>query len=269
MAQENPDRAPEAAMFKSLTPLIPAGASLDEALAFYTAQMGFICTWRDGNMAGIEREGVAFNLVQNTERLWGENASFSVGVTGLDALYDQYRHLPLAVGPLEMKSWGRREFHMIVASGVCFQFYEQARAQLNGAGQIVAEVTEAFQGLVKASKALDARQYLEFIDMEKFTGLSADGKAWHSAKNLEGLINAGFPMVEKIVSLEFCNVKVTAINHSTAILVNEYKQTILLKSKEVVEQSGGGTQVWSKGDAGWKLVSISASDANQRGDAVF
>ncbi len=113
-----------AAMLNSVTPLIPAGASLDEALKFYTEEMGFTCTWRADNMAGIEREGVAFYLVENTERAWGENASFSIGVHGLDALYDEYRTMSARVGPLEMKAWGRREFHMIVASGVCFQFYE-------------------------------------------------------------------------------------------------------------------------------------------------
>ncbi len=113
------------AKLNSVTPLIPAGANLDEALKFYTSAMGFACTWRSDNMAGIERDGIAFNLVENTERAWAENASFSIGVHGLDALYDEYRHLPIRVGALEMKAWGRREFHMIVDSGVCFQFYER------------------------------------------------------------------------------------------------------------------------------------------------
>ena len=117
------------ATFNFITPLIPAGASLDEAMTFYTREMGFTCTWRSDNMAGIERDGVAFNLVENTERAWGENSSFSIGVRGLDALYENYRGLPVQVGPLEMKEWGRREFHMIVPSGVCFQFYESPLPQ--------------------------------------------------------------------------------------------------------------------------------------------
>jgi catechol 2,3-dioxygenase-like lactoylglutathione lyase family enzyme len=112
------------AKFHSITPLIPAGARLDEALTFYTEAMGFTCTWRSDNMAGIVRDGAGFNLVENTERTWAENASFSIGVCGLGALYEEYRHLPAQVGPLEMKAWGRVEFHMIVASGVCFQFFE-------------------------------------------------------------------------------------------------------------------------------------------------
>lgn len=135
--------------------------------------------------------------------------------------------------------------------------------------QIEAEVIGAFRGLVDASEALDSSRYFEYIDKDKFTGLSADGKAWHTFKDLENVISTGFQMVERIISLEFSNVKVTVINPSTAILVNEYKQTILLKNTDTVQQSGGGTQVWSKSENAWKLVSISASDASQRAEAVF
>jgi hypothetical protein len=126
--------------------------------------------------------------------------------------------------------------------------------------QAEAEVIDAFRGLVEASKSLDSNRYFGYFDKEKFTGLGADGRVWHSIKNLEDIILSGFPMVDKIVSLEFYNVKVTVINQSTAILVNEYQETILLKNKNIVKQSGGGVQVWSKSENGWKLVSISASD---------
>ena len=135
--------------------------------------------------------------------------------------------------------------------------------------QITAEVMDAFRGLVDASKALDPGRYLEYIDAEKFTGLGADGTVWHSINKLEALVSSGFPMIEQIRSLEFRNVKVTVINQTTAILVNEFKQTILLKDKNVIEQSGGGTQVWSKAGSAWKLVSISASDASPRDAAIF
>ncbi len=108
----------------SITPMIPAGADLDAALQFFTEHMGFSVTWRSGGMAGILRDGIGFTLVENTERLWAENASFSIGVTGLDALYAEYRAIPATVGPLEFKVWGRREFHLILPSGVCLQFFE-------------------------------------------------------------------------------------------------------------------------------------------------
>lgn len=134
---------------------------------------------------------------------------------------------------------------------------------------IEAEISAAFKGLVHASLALDPERYFAYVDREKFTGLSAHGKVWHCATALEELIYSGFPTIEKIMSLEFSNVKVTVLNPSTAILVNEYQQTILLKNQSIVKQAGGGTQVWSRSGSRWKLVIISASDAIARGDAVF
>jgi hypothetical protein len=113
------------ASLRSITPLIPAGGSLADALAFFTARMGFTVSWQSGGMAGIRRDGVAFNLVVNENRTWADNASFSIGVSDLDALYGEYRGIPARVGPLEEKAWGRREFHMILPSGVCLQFYEE------------------------------------------------------------------------------------------------------------------------------------------------
>jgi hypothetical protein len=112
------------ATFCSVIPLIPTGGGLADALAFYTEHMGFSIVWESGGMAGIRRDGIAFNLVQNDNRVWANNASFSIGVSDLEALYEEYRRIPARVGPLELKAWGRREFHMIVPSGVCLQFYE-------------------------------------------------------------------------------------------------------------------------------------------------
>jgi catechol 2,3-dioxygenase-like lactoylglutathione lyase family enzyme len=104
--------------------MIPTGGTLAEALAFFTGPLGFTVLWQTDGMAGIGRGGVSFNLVENDIRAWADNASFSIAVTGLDDLYTEYRGVAARVGPLETKPWGRREFHMIVPSGVCLQFYE-------------------------------------------------------------------------------------------------------------------------------------------------
>ena len=104
--------------------MIPTGGELADALKFYTQQMGFSVLWTGGSGAGIFRDRVSFNLVENSNREWIENSSFSIGVSDLDALYEEYRGIPAHVGPLEVKAWGRREFHMIVPSGVCLQFYK-------------------------------------------------------------------------------------------------------------------------------------------------
>jgi catechol 2,3-dioxygenase-like lactoylglutathione lyase family enzyme len=112
------------ASLRSITALIPAGGSLDEAIRFYTEELGFAVTWRAGDMAGIARDEVGFNLVVNTNREWADNASFSIAVSDVGALYAEYSRTSARVGPLEEKPWGRREFHMIVPAGVCLQFYQ-------------------------------------------------------------------------------------------------------------------------------------------------
>ena len=114
--------------FLTITPMIPSGGSLAEALAFYTEHLGFSVVWQSDGMAGIRRDGIGFNIVQNDNREWADNASFSIGVSDLEALYQEYRAVPGDVGPLEVKSWGRREFHMIVPSRICLQFYQHDAA---------------------------------------------------------------------------------------------------------------------------------------------
>lgn len=110
--------------FISVTPLVPAGPDLAEALDLYTRQLGFALVWEGDGMAGVRRGAVEFNLVRNSNREWAENASFSIAVPDLEALYREYAVTETQLGPLELKSWGRREFHMILASGVCLQFYQ-------------------------------------------------------------------------------------------------------------------------------------------------
>lgn len=127
--------------------------------------------------------------------------------------------------------------------------------------KIESEVLEAFGGLVEASRLLDPALYFEYYDKEKFTGLNANGKVWLSISPLENLIISGFSAIERSLSLEFSNVKVTVIDWSTAILVNEYMQSLLLKDGSTVSSSGGGVQVWHLFQDKWKLVSVSASDA--------
>jgi len=107
----------------SVTPMIPTCGSLADALKFYTEEMGFSILWTAGNIAPVRRDAISFTLVENSNKEWADNASFSIGVSDLDALYREYQYIGARVGPLEMKSWGKREFHMIVPSGVWFQFF--------------------------------------------------------------------------------------------------------------------------------------------------
>jgi catechol 2,3-dioxygenase-like lactoylglutathione lyase family enzyme len=112
--------------FQTITPLIPTGSTLEEAIRFYTEKLGFQVSRQWDGGAVIQRDSISFLLVVNNNREWADNTSFSIGVADLDALHQEYLQRGVVMGPLEVKFWGRREFHMIVPSGVCLQFYGTA-----------------------------------------------------------------------------------------------------------------------------------------------
>lgn len=126
--------------------------------------------------------------------------------------------------------------------------------------QIEQEVLESFESLVSASNKLDSELYFQHFDAEKFVGLNSDGTNWNSISDLTPLIVNGFGAIETINSLNFTNVKVSVIDSYTAVLVNEFVQSMTLKDGSIINVSGGGSQVWSKRSGDWKIVSVSASD---------
>jgi len=115
--------AEEKAAWLTQTPLVPTGGPLAEVLAFYTQHLGFVVEWQGGPMAGVRRDQVRFNLIENSTREWLENSSISIGVSNLDAIYTEYRDLPCRISPPAIRPWGRRELH-IVLPGVCLQFWQ-------------------------------------------------------------------------------------------------------------------------------------------------
>lgn len=102
---------------------------------------------------------------------------------------------------------------------------------------IKTEVMSAFDSLVRSANSLDPESYFQHFDNEKFIGLNSDGSNWNSLDELKPLIVGGFNMVQKIDSLQFANVKVSVIDLYTAILVNEFKQTMILKDGTIVDMA--------------------------------
>ena len=124
-------------------------------------------------------------------------------------------------------------------------------------------INQAFKGLTEAAKSLDVNQYAEFFYKEKFTALNADGTVTHSFEEFINGYSEGISALESYESLEFKNVKITVANSTTAILVNEYDAVVVLKSGDKVSAKGAGTQVWSKENGTWKLVSVSSSSKSE------
>ena len=125
-------------------------------------------------------------------------------------------------------------------------------------GKISQAVNESFTGLVAAARSLDVDAYFQYFDRKRFTALNADGTVVHSIEAFEKRTRQQFAALESYGSLEFSQVKISVINRTTAVLVNEYQADVVLKSGDQVSASGGGTQVWAFTDGVWKLVSVSS-----------
>ncbi len=115
----------------SPNPVLPAG-DVEKSLSFYAA-LGFEETFRYGTpaaLAGIRYGAATLLLQQMDDRAFAENYWVDIPVvSGIEVLYAQWQALDIwhdgsRLGALEMKSWGRREIHIIDPAGVCLHFYE-------------------------------------------------------------------------------------------------------------------------------------------------
>ncbi len=124
--------------------------------------------------------------------------------------------------------------------------------------EITEQVMDAFESLVSASKTLETEPYLEHFSKDRFTA-SLDGSVLLSYSELEQLYAEQVPAVKAYLSLEFETVKVSVLNRYTAVLVNEYAETILLASGDTVSFAGSGAQVWGLEGSKWRLFNVSGS----------
>jgi len=125
--------------------------------------------------------------------------------------------------------------------------------------EIKRSVMQSFNGLVEAAKSLDVPAYLAYFDEVKFTALNENGTVEHSLIDFARIYQEQIPAIQEYLSLEFDQIKITVINATTAVLVNEYDAQLLLKTGDQIKAAGGGTQVWSMAGGTWKLVSVSSS----------
>ncbi len=89
----------------SIAPRFPVG-DMEQALAFY-AQLGFATTYRDGEFAIVERDGISlhFNVSEGHSVCW-------IGVSNIEALYQQYVPTGAIRSPLTSQPWGMKEFFL-------------------------------------------------------------------------------------------------------------------------------------------------------------
>jgi uncharacterized glyoxalase superfamily protein PhnB len=79
---------------------------MEQALAFY-AQLGFTTTTRFGEFTIIEQDGVSlhFTVAEGHSVCW-------IGVTNIEALYQQYAPTGAIQSPLTSQPWGMKEFFL-------------------------------------------------------------------------------------------------------------------------------------------------------------
>ena len=85
-------------------------ADMERALAFY-GQLGFVTTYHDEGFAIFERDGVAlhFNASESEEPPTDHLLGW-IGVTNIEALYQQYVPTGAIQSPLQEQPWGMKEF---------------------------------------------------------------------------------------------------------------------------------------------------------------
>ena len=87
---------------------------MEQALAFY-GQLGFATPYHDEGFAIIERDGIAlqFSVSDPTQEPPKEGCRVCyIGVTNIEALYQQYVPTGAIQSPLTSQPWGMKEFFL-------------------------------------------------------------------------------------------------------------------------------------------------------------
>lgn len=116
------------ATIQSATPVLPA-ADLDASLAWWTTICGFTLAFRQGNYAGISRDGVSLHIAQMDDptlaRTVGDQTMLRLLVDDVETFYTEYKARGGHIHPngaLQTKPWGSTEFATIDPNGVCVTF---------------------------------------------------------------------------------------------------------------------------------------------------
>src|SRR5216683_3266730 len=86
---------------------------MEQALAFY-GQLGFATTYHDEGFAIVERDGIAlqFNVSDPTQEPPKSRSVCWIGVTNIEALYQQYLPTGSIQSPLQAQPWGMKGFFL-------------------------------------------------------------------------------------------------------------------------------------------------------------
>jgi catechol 2,3-dioxygenase-like lactoylglutathione lyase family enzyme len=108
---------------------------MEQALAFY-GQLGFVTTYHDEGFAIVERDGVAlhFNASDDGEPP-NDHVLGWIGVTNIEALYQQYLPTGALQSPLQVQPGGRKEFVLCDPNRNLLIFWERLPVTASQPGQ--------------------------------------------------------------------------------------------------------------------------------------
>ncbi len=95
------------ATLDSIAPRFAVG-NLAQALAFYE-QLGFAATYQDEGFAIVERDGINLHLNPSEEPPTRHSVCW-IGMTNIEALYQEYLPTNAIASPLVAQPWGLKEF---------------------------------------------------------------------------------------------------------------------------------------------------------------
>ena len=86
---------------------------MEQALTFY-GHLGFVTTYHDEGFAIVERDGIDlhFNVSDPTQEPPKGRSVCWIGVTNIEALYQQYLPTGAVQSPLQAQPWGMKEFFL-------------------------------------------------------------------------------------------------------------------------------------------------------------
>lgn len=120
----------------NISPLIPAGDSVEKAIAFYEQSLGFTEIHHEGNpmhMAIVQRDEAQIFLIKNSDSQLASSTALRIYVNNIEQYYTELQGKEGEIihpnGKLETKPWGMKEFAVLDPAGVCLTFYEPANVR--------------------------------------------------------------------------------------------------------------------------------------------
>jgi uncharacterized glyoxalase superfamily protein PhnB len=108
---------------------------MQQALAFY-GQLGFVTTYHDEGFAIVERGGVALHFnASDDEESPNDHVLGWIGVTNIEALYQQYVPTGAIQSPFQVQPWGMKEFSLRDPNGNLLIFRERISVTSSQSGQ--------------------------------------------------------------------------------------------------------------------------------------